>query len=92
MKWLEVIKISVAENRRTAMEEQITSLMSDLKREKNETIKLYQNLQDGEFSIHLCWENGKAAPRGSATGLCLAHLLKGFGLISHTVWAEKQYE
>ena len=66
MKWIEVIKISVAENRRTALEEQIVSIMSDLNKEENETIKLYQNLQDGEFSIHLFWENGKAAPRGSA--------------------------
>jgi hypothetical protein len=90
MQWLEVIRISVAENKRAALEEQITSIMSDLNTEKTETIKLYQNLQDGEISIHLCWKNGKAVPRGSATGLCLAHLLKGFGLISHSVWAEKQ--
>lgn len=90
MQWLEVIKIRVAENRRAALEEQLTSIMSDINKEKTETIKLYQNLQDGEVSIHLCWTNGKAVPRGSATGLCLAHLLKGFGLISHSVWAEKR--
>ena len=89
MKWIEIIKISVAENRRAVVEDQIKSVMTKLKNEeKAETVRLYHNLLDGDLSIHLCWDNGKAQPRGSKTGLCLAHLLKEFGLISHSVWAE----
>ncbi len=91
MKWIEVIKISVAENRRAALENQIKSVMRKLNREENaETVRLYHNLLDGDLSIHLCWNNGGAQPRGSNTGLCLAHLLREFGLISHSVWIEKE--
>jgi hypothetical protein len=28
-------------------------------------------------------------PQGSATGLCLIHVLKTFGLTSHSVWVEQ---
>ncbi len=90
MKWIEVIKISVAENRRAALENQIESVMNNINREEStDTVKLYYNLLDGELSIHLCWNSGGAQPRRSNTGLCLAHLLREFGLISHSVWVEK---
>jgi len=90
MKWIEVIKISVAENRRAALENQIESELKKLNREESsETVKLYHNLLDGDLSIHLCWNNGGATPRGSNAGLCLVHLLREFGLISHSVWVEK---
>lgn len=90
MKWIEIIKISVAENRRAVVEDQIKSVMAELKKEENaETVKLYYNLTDGDLSIHLCWNDGKAQPRGSRAGLSLVHMLKEFGLISHSVWAKK---
>ena len=90
MKWIEVIKISIAENRRAVLESQIKSVMAKFNNGENaETVKLYHNLLDGDLSIHLCWTNRKAEPRGSKTGLCLAHLLREFGLISHSVWVEK---
>jgi hypothetical protein len=91
MKWIEVIKISVAENRRAALEDQIKSVMNNLNRKDHaETVKLYHNLLDGDLSIHLCWNDGGAQPRGSNTGLCLTHMLREFGLISHSVWLEKE--
>lgn len=92
MKWIEVIKISVAENRRTALERKIQSIMpgiSDGGEETAQAVKLYSNLSDGDLTIHLCWDNGKAEPWGSKAGLCLAGLLKEFGLVSHSVWVEK---
>lgn len=93
MKWIEIIKISVAENMRAALEKQIKSVMDKLNAEVNvDTVKLYNNPLDGDLSIHLCWNNGKAEPRGSKTGLCLVHLLREFGLISHSVWVEKESE
>lgn len=91
MKWIEVIKISVAENRRAALEDQIKSLMKKLNGKGNaEDLKFYHNVLDGDLSIHLCWDNGTPEPRGSKTGLCLTHLLREFGLISHSVWVEKK--
>ncbi len=90
MKWMETIKITIAQNRRAILEEQLAEIMANLNAErKGKVIKFYQNLQDGDMCIHLNWSHGKAEPRGSRTGLCLAHLLKDFGLTSHSVWIEK---
>lgn len=90
MKWVEVIKISAAENRREALENQIKPLLEKLNQEENAAaVKLYGNILDGDLSVNLFWDNGEVQPWGSKTGLCLAHLLKEFGLISHSVWVEK---
>jgi len=91
MKWIEIIRISMAENSRVSLEKQISSIKSKLNTEENiEEVKFYRNLLDGDLSIHLCWNNGKAEPMGSKTGLCLAHLLKEFGITSHSSWVEKE--
>lgn len=91
MKWMETIKISIAENRRAALEKQLTAIVTDLNTAQNaQIIKIYHNLQDGDMCIHLSWSNGTAHLQGSKTGLFLAHLLKEFGLTSHSVWIEKE--
>ncbi len=93
MKWIEVIKISIAENRRTDFETHVRSILSRLnKEEKGVRMKLYRNVLDGDLSIHLCWNNGKVEPWGSKTGLCLVHLLKEFSFVSHFVLAEEEAE
>lgn len=52
-------------------------------------IKLYRHaLLDNDLSVHLHWESEKSEPQGSALGLCLSHVLKEFGLVSHAVWIE----
>lgn len=90
MKWMETIRITIAENAHEALQKQLTEIMANLNAEQNgEVVKIYRNLQDGDMCIHLNWRNGEAELQGSRTGLCLAHLLKEFGLISHSVWIEK---
>jgi len=90
MKWMETIRITIAENAHEALQKQLTEIMANLNAEQNgEVVKIYRNLQDGDMCIHLNWSNGKAERQGSRTGLCLIHLLKEFGLISHSVWLEK---
>ncbi len=50
-------------------------------------MNLYRRaLVENDLSIHLDWETEKAEIQGSATGLCLSHVLREFGLVSHTVW------
>lgn len=69
---------------------QITAIISELKNgEKAQAVQLYRNLLDGDLSIHLCWKGKTAELRGSKTGNCLTHLLKECGLVSHSVWVEK---
>ncbi len=105
MKWIEVIKINVADNRRAAVESQIESIRRGLNEKpdrktgqflkadqdlKPEQLKLYRNLLDNDLSIHLRWNKGTAEPRGSELGQCLIHLMKEAGLVSHGVWVEEK--
>ena len=88
MKWIEVIKINVADNRRAAVESQIESIMLRLNRKtekKADQLKLYRNLLDNDLSLHLCWTKETEEPWGSRLGQCLSHQLKERGLVSHSV-------
>lgn len=90
MSWIEVIRIIVAENRQSAVEKQITSMISELNSvESAEAVRLYHKLPGGDLSIYLYWKENTVEPHGSRTGNCLTHLLREFGLVSHSVWVEK---
>lgn len=90
MKWMEVIKLRIAEKNPESVEQEIEKLIKELGNNGSmKDIKLYHNaVVDNDLSVHLNWESGNAEPQGSATGLCLVHVLKEFGLISHSVWVE----
>lgn len=52
MKWMETIKIRIAENGRAALEKQLAEIMVNLNSAQNsEVIKIYQNLHDGDMCI-----------------------------------------
>jgi hypothetical protein len=90
MKWMEVIKLRIAEKKPHLIEQKIVKLITDVNNNGiMKEIKLYRHaMLDNDVSVHLYWESEKAEPQGSATGLCLLHVLKEFGLISHSVWVE----
>lgn len=90
MRWMEVIKLCIAEKNPELVEEKIEKLIKDLGNNGSmKNIKLYHNaVVDNDVSVHLLWETGNAEPQGSATGLCLVHVLREYGLISHSVWVE----
>ena len=94
MKWIEVIKINVADNRRAAVESQIESIMLGLNgktEKKADQLKLYRNLLDNDLSLHLCWTKGTAEPWGSKLEQCLTHLLKE-AVSSRTAYGLKKRE
>jgi hypothetical protein len=88
MEWMEVIKLRIAEKTPELVEQEIEKLIKELGNNGNmKDIRLYHNaVVNNDLSVHLYWQSGKAEPQGSATGLCLAHVLREFGLISHSVW------
>jgi hypothetical protein len=88
MEWMEVIKLRIAEKTPELVEQEIEELIKELGNNGNmKDIRLYHNaVVNNDLSVHLYWQSGKAEPQGSATGLCLAHVLREFGLISHSVW------
>jgi hypothetical protein len=91
MKWMEVIRLRIAENDPEPVEKIVLKLIKGLgNNSRMKDIKLYHNaLVGNDLSINLHWKSGKAEPQGSATGLCLVHLFKNFGLVSHSVWVEE---
>jgi hypothetical protein len=88
MEWMEVIKLRIAEKTPELVEQEIEKLIKELGNNGNmKDIRLYHNaVVNNDLSVHLYWQSGKAEPQGSAIGLCLAHVLREFGLISHSVW------
>jgi len=91
MKWMEIIKLQVADSDRESVKHQLSELISNVDHNGGLCdVKVYHNaLVNSDLSINLCWKSGKVEPQGSATGLCLIHVLKTFGLTSHSVWIEQ---
>jgi hypothetical protein len=91
MQWMEVVKLRIAEKNPESVEKEVVKLIKELGNNGSmKDIKLYRNaLVDNDLSVHLLWETDNAEPQGSATGLCLVHVLKEYGLISHSVWVER---
>ncbi|MGA3208580.1 MAG: hypothetical protein ABSE05_12250 [Syntrophales bacterium] len=90
MQWMEAIKLRIAEKKPGAVEREIVKLIKELGDNGNmKDIKLYHDaVVDNDLMVHLYWDTDSAEPQGSATGLCLVHVLRDYGLISHSVWVE----
>ena len=91
MKWIEIIKLRIAESNRAPLPHQLAEIISGINSEGGlAEIKLCRHaIVESDLSIHLYWESERPAPQGSAAGLILMHMLKTFGLISHSVWVEE---
>lgn len=91
MKWIEIIKLQVADSDRESVKHELSKLISKIDHKGGLCdVKTYHNaLVNSDFSITLYWKSGKVEQQGSATGLSLIHMLKAFGLISHSVWVEQ---
>jgi hypothetical protein len=90
MQWMEVVKLRIAEKNPESIEKEVMKLIKELGNNGNmKDIKLYHDaVVDNDLMVHLYWETDNAEPQGSATGLCLVHVLRDYGLISHSVWVE----
>jgi len=54
-------------------------------------VKVYSRTDlPADFCIHLEWQVERLPSNGSAMGVRLAHALRDFGLINHTVWMEEE--
>lgn len=90
MKWMEVIKLQVAEKNQEYVEQKIMNVLHEIGGSGVvKEIRFYHNaLVDSDLCVQLHWESRKAERQGSATGLCIAHILKEIALVSHSVWIE----
>lgn len=92
MKWMEVIRLRIAENTPHLVEQKIMKLITEVGYNGNiKDIKLYRHAAvANDLNVNLHWESGNVEPQGSTTGLCLVHVLKDYGLVSHSVWVEEK--
>jgi len=91
MKWLEIIELRSADNKREFLEQELKHLTIDLNIETEQlVIKIYNHLTvDSDFSIHLVHDSKTADIDGSPLALQLVSTLKEYGLINHKVWVER---
>jgi len=90
MRWMETIRLQIADGNRNKLEQTLAEIVQDacegnvieMKRYRHATVK-------SDWMILLRWESDGVEPQGSQTGRCLAHLLKSSALVSHSVWVEE---
>lgn len=92
MKWIEIIELRQANNTREQLKTHLQELIEQVENEnESQTVKFYARIIiDTDFNIHLFHDSGKVKKQGSSMGIRLAHALKSYGLVNHTIWIEKQ--
>jgi len=90
MKWLEIIEIRSAGNRRKLIDSQFRHLIKDAQKDTRDiALKIYKDgTIDTDFSIQLFHNTGEVKHQGSALGQRLASTLKEFGIVNHRVLIE----
>jgi len=90
MKWAEMIKLRFTEGDREAVDRVLADFISGIGGPDGlrKIDLLRRNRIAGDLCLLIHWDLPEAAPRGSATGLSLVHLLGEFGLTNHSVWIE----
>jgi len=92
MRWLEVIKVRSAGKDLELLKEWLRSFDKSGQPALVEMKTYYHAALESDLSIHLHWESDQSEQNGSTLGFRLAHTLKEFGLIDHSVWVEKENE
>ncbi len=90
MKWLEVIRLRSTEESSGLLKKILRSI-SPIKQPGLAGVKIYRHASlETDLSIHLQWHSDRPERDGSAPGLHLAHALKEFGLVDHSLWMEEE--
>ncbi len=88
MIWLEIIKLRCA-GKGSALLDELLMSATQTGQSALVDMKTYRHAAlDTDLSVHLCWKSDRAEQNGSILGIRLAHALKEFGLVDHSVWIE----
>lgn len=90
MKWLEIIEVRSAGNRRKLIDSQLEHLINETGQNTRETTtKVYKLATvETDFSIHLLHDSAEVEHDGSPIGQRLAFTLKEFGIVNHQILIE----
>ena len=91
MKWLEIIELRSVDRDRVLNELDLMSLAAEVDPgSRPQEIKIYvHGTVETDMSVNLIYDSENADTRGSSLGLRLVSMLKGFGLVNHSVWVER---
>jgi len=88
MIWLEIIKLRCA-GKGSALLNELLMSATQTRQSGLVDMKTYRHAAlDTDLSVHLYWKSDRTEQNGSILGIRLAHSLKEFGLVDHSVWIE----
>ena len=86
MKGIEIIRIRLAQNNKKETMAKIQELVSGL---DQRGIKLYRHPSvESDMSLHLHFQSSNSKLAVSELGAHLVSILKGIGLVNHSIWIE----
>jgi hypothetical protein len=91
MKWIEVIRLRSEPAKESDAAEWLCSAVQELAETKHllsATVCSRVGVA-GDIGVYLEWEASSIVATGSDIGMGIAHALRGFGLLDHSVWAER---
>ena len=94
MRWIEIINVRSGETLNQLLIDELMKPFDQKKKIKGLTGKnIYRNaLIETDLSVHIHWNINSLSPLGSVIGVHIAEILKGYGLVSHNIWAEEKRE
>jgi hypothetical protein len=92
MRWVEVIRLRSEPAGESPAAEWLTDAVQELAGKKHLlSATVYSRIDiSSDIGIQLEWDTPPASATGSDVGLGIAHALRPFGLLDHTVWVERQ--
>ncbi|PKN64901.1 MAG: hypothetical protein CVU57_12285 [Deltaproteobacteria bacterium HGW-Deltaproteobacteria-15] len=93
MNWTEIIRVRIGG---ATPYRDITRLLFSLRKAaqwdglRSARVFSRAGLPASDFSIHLEWQIEGLPSGGSELGVCLARVLKDYGLTDHNVWMEEE--
>jgi hypothetical protein len=94
MKWIEIITLRSADNIHKALILELLHQIEQLDTSNGLTaINIYRQFEVGNnLSIHIHWKSELGSQHKSTLGLTLAHTLRLWGLLNHSVWVEDEQQ
>jgi hypothetical protein len=93
LKCLEIITLrSLAKDKMQLVDEILREVFKLKESGLPASIRVYQHpIVETDLSIHIHWEVEAQDPRESPLGQRLSYVLKGLGLVNHSLWVELSF-
>jgi hypothetical protein len=92
MRWIEIITLrSIGDAERKMIAELLKQMRGAGKQGQPREVRIYRHGSvETDLSIHIYWESESVALPCSTLGDLLVNATRDFGMVSHSVWIEKE--